>query len=554
MAPRRIGELLVSEGLLSESEIHRALGFQRLSGERIKIGSILLNWDLLGEETLLAALSRHHRCPAVTWPMLADAPFEAVRLLAAPHALRLGAVAWSAEGRVVRVAFTNPSDLAAIDEVAALTGRRVVAGVTTEVRLFQAHQKFFGRHVPLQYRAILQKLDRRPATPPPPPRRDFRDADILQSERASAGPGTAAEPLEIPVVSGAPEAAESILKILPSVEPPELPDLPELVEVAEAPIEAAPPDTPPAAMEDSLSEWVGEALSAFTDGPGARDPDSPAGVADPSQFGRHGERPRPGPLAVYEDDLPRTNALRARAEDEARLAAQASPLTEEHRRGVPDSIPPFRRASDPIGPYSGESPAHGAAGESEDPVAGMWRRPQDTAASPAAESLWKIEPDGAEPATSEVRSRDEIADSILETSLGDLPRVVLLGAGKNGITGWRGRGPALDADAVLKIRIFPSEISVFAAVQESGVPHFGAVDRSEWPRALAVLFGADPPECTIFPVRVLDGIAAFLYADRLGQPMQYEDFALVARAAGSAAGVLSQFLLRRRRSDSIVRS
>ena len=49
MAPRRIGELLVSEGLLSESEIHRALGFQRLSGERIKIGSILLNWDLLRE-------------------------------------------------------------------------------------------------------------------------------------------------------------------------------------------------------------------------------------------------------------------------------------------------------------------------------------------------------------------------------------------------------------------------------------------------------------------------------------------------------------------------
>ncbi len=552
MAPRRIGELLVSEGLLSESEIHRALGYQRLSGEPIKLGSILLNWDLVGEETLLAALSSLHRCPAVTWQMLADAPFETVRLLPARHALRLGAIAWDAERGLVRVAFMNPSNLAAIDEVAALVGRRVVAGVTTEVRLFQAQQKFFGRHLPLPYRAILQKLDRR-SVAAVPDRPDFRATDIVRAERdAAPAAGPAATGLQIPVVSGAPDRADPVLPILPTVEPPELPDLPELIEVADAPIVATAADAPPEALEDSLSEWVGEALSAFTDGPGVRDPDSPAGVADPSQFGRRGEPPRPGPLAVYEEDLPRTNALRARTEEDARLAAQASPLTDEHRRGVPDSIPPFRRASDPIGPN-----AQGTvdpARSDEGPAEGIWRRPEDSVASPAAESLWRMEPDGSGPAAAEARSRDEIADSVLESSLAELPRVVLLGAGKNGITGWRGRGPSVTAEAILKIRIFPSEISVFSAVQESGVPHFGAVDRSEWPRALSALFGSNPPQCAIFPVRVLDGIAAFLYADRVGEPMQYEDFALVARAAGSAASVLSQFLLRRRRSDSTVRS
>jgi hypothetical protein len=41
-----------------------------------------------------------------------------------------------------------------------------------------------------------------------------------------------------------------------------------------------------------------------------------------------------------------------------------------------------------------------------------------------------------------------------------------------------------------------------------------------------------------------DDIAAFLYADRLGHPMQYEDFARIARTAASAAGVLARFLLR----------
>jgi hypothetical protein len=132
--------------------------------------------------------------------------------------------------------------------------------------------------------------------------------------------------------------------------------------------------------------------------------------------------------------------------------------------------------------------------------------------------------------------------------------VLLLATGKSGVTGWRGRGPALTADAVSAIRVPTSEISVFSSVQQSGVPHFGAIDRAEWPQALSSVLGPAPPDCAIFPIRILDGVAAFLYADRLGAPMQYEDFAVVARAAASAANVLSRFLLRADRSGSPVRS
>jgi hypothetical protein len=197
----------------------------------------------------------------------------------------------------------------------------------------------------------------------------------------------------------------------------------------------------------------------------------------------------------------------------------------------------------------------------DDIVAGMWQPAPESArdaASPAP--LAEPTPPPASPSiaervdasadtTSGVRSRDEIADSVLQGALEQLPRVLLLGAGKTVVTGWRGRGPGLTPDAVSAIRIPNSEISVFSSVQQSGVPHFGAIDRAEWPRGLAVLFGAAPPDCAIFPIRLLDGVAAFLYADRLGGPMQYEDFAIVARAAASAANVLSRFLLRSERSE-----
>ncbi len=186
---RRIGELLVSEGRISEAALRRALHAQALSARRIRLGGILLGSGLLDEHALLDALAKFHRCPAVDWDRLSSASTEAVRLLSADQAIRIGAIPYAAEKRSARVAFVNPSSLAAIDEVAAITGRRVLPAVTTEVRLLQAQQHFYRRSMSKEFWTIVQRLDRKmdkestgiPATagsgdlptgsvtPPPPP-------------------------------------------------------------------------------------------------------------------------------------------------------------------------------------------------------------------------------------------------------------------------------------------------------------------------------------------------------------------------------------------------
>ena len=298
-----------------------------------------------------------------------------------------------------------------------------------------------------------------------------------------------------------------------------------------------------ALTDDSLSEWVGEALAAFTgeaSDPAVQpiefdvssDPDSPAGVADPVIFGRSAAQ-----TVDPRDDFADPTPLRF----ESSFATETSSVAEPHRRGVPDSIPPFRRAGDPgvrPSPARAPIPRPAPARDEDEVVASMWRPAPEEAAPP--------DPDWDSPAGStfgDSRRRDEIADSVLRDSLSSLPRAILLGAGRTGVVGWRGRGRGLTAEAVAAIRVPHSEISVFSAVQQSGVPHFAVTERSEWPRALADLFGPKPLDCAIFPIRVSDGVAAFLYADRMGEPMHYEDFALIARAAASAAGVLSRFLL-----------
>jgi hypothetical protein len=156
----RIGELLVAEGVLSEVAVQSALGFQRHTGEPFRLGTILLDRDLLGEESLLRALAALHRCDYVTWADLLRTEPRIIRMLPERAAVRLAAIPCALEGRGIRVAFKNPSNLAAVDEVSALTSRPVIPAVISEVRLLQAFHLFYGRPIPIEFRTVLHKLER----------------------------------------------------------------------------------------------------------------------------------------------------------------------------------------------------------------------------------------------------------------------------------------------------------------------------------------------------------------------------------------------------------
>jgi len=512
---RRIGELLVAEGLISEAAINRALGYQRVSGERIKLGSILLNWDLLAEEALLETLAKFHRCPAVTGETLAASPAELVRLLSPAQAARLAAIPYAMERNLLRVAFVNPSNLAVVDEIAALTRKRIAPAVTTEIRILEAHQRFYGRHIPREFRSLLQKIERRTGQRRPV------EGDVRESSRASkpigregdVGPGMTPGGGHIPTDSPAsPSSPIAIASELDSMSPPDLPSFGSTRDDTSGPDDLLPTVPPPrprrqsdpvaklagSAMplesedpigsgEDSLTQWVGEALTSFQRDRGTESTPS----ASP-----------PAPSSAYDFDREGLQLLSKGA------MAAASPAGEDGISGM------WR-----------PSPLE----DSDEGVSGMWTEAEETGSQ-----LW------------EARSRKEIGEAVLQNALTSLPRVILFGAGKTAITGWRGRGPNLTAEEIASAGVSAAENSVFKTVELSGVPHFGLVDRADWPRALEPLLGPTPLDCAVFPVRILDGVAAFLYADRLGRPMQYADFALIARAAATTANELKRFLLRQK--------
>ncbi len=180
----RIGQILIAEGAVSEEALARALGYQRATSQNLRLGSILLNWDLLGEDQLLAALAKLHHCVPATWADLLKATPEALKTFSAAYAVRLGAFPYAVDENELRVAFANPSDLVAIHEVFSISRSRLIPAVATEAALILAYHRFYGRLVPPPFREIVEKLDS--PRPTPAPRRSKRPIPAVSAAAARA--------------------------------------------------------------------------------------------------------------------------------------------------------------------------------------------------------------------------------------------------------------------------------------------------------------------------------------------------------------------------------
>lgn len=243
----RFGDLLVSEGRISSEILTRALQLQGFNEKGLRLGGILLKWGLLKEEEILDLLGRIHRCPFVGWKTLSSADPEAVRLLPAAQAARLQAFPYAADERFLYVAFVNPSDLAAVDEVVAITKRRVKPAVAMEVRLHQAQQQFYGRAISTNVWAVLQRLERMSR------KRDSGPHPLLGVDAFSETvPVRDVGRPELPDFS-VPEDWEPVISLAVSSEP----------EVLETPTEIGGTPDDPFSDQFSLTRFISDAIEFF---------------------------------------------------------------------------------------------------------------------------------------------------------------------------------------------------------------------------------------------------------------------------------------------------
>ena len=140
---KRLGDLLVEEGVISNDQLMAALKNQK--GKGIKLGASLIDLGYINEEQLLKFLAKQLNIPFYDLSKVKIDP-AAVQLIPEVQARRLRALCIHAEPDRATVVMSDPADLNAMDSVAALLmPREIEFAVAKESQLLTSFGQLYSK-------------------------------------------------------------------------------------------------------------------------------------------------------------------------------------------------------------------------------------------------------------------------------------------------------------------------------------------------------------------------------------------------------------------------
>jgi hypothetical protein len=571
----RIGQLLVRAELVSENNLARALGIQHFAGGRL--GTLLLERGSIDEDSLGKTLALQHGCEYIPWRVLAEVSPAVIAALPAKFAIKHAAVPYERGENHLKLALRDPGDLRILDELFFVTGRKIIAGVAPEVRIYQALEKYYGERRTPRYAILAEKISRplrasRAASnaPPPPPeffpgpkRRgtrtpgpqeiwgDASDADgaeppIIQSWKLPdqmvggwagiVSPGMSAGasvPSEPETISWEEMPAMPSLW-LPEAPPPPAPppaavpdkpsptvDLPPRQAPPEAPPEAAksaasaPPAVTEAASPPSTAAVSSEPISApFPEAAQAEPPIPPAAPAGPPSDLKSADQ-KPAVEAAVPQALPPAPEPAIPVEVAAPAEA-ALPAAKEAPTGLAGpELPPAEPPRPPAAPQPPlEAAISAAPPDSLEKEAPPLPLPPPPAAPTPPPAAHSPRPySGDFPEVAAGTDRDAIATAALTALARRFVRSAVFVSKPDMVTAWGGEGEGISAEELLDIVIPWVDPSVFLNVRLSRSFYLGPLPPLPRHQSIAIAMGGWPAECLVQPVLIREKPVAFLYAE-----------------------------------------
>jgi len=156
---RRLGELLVAKGKLTDDQLRKALQAQMIWGGHL--GTNLIELGYLSEDELGEVLAEAHSVRYAPYGMLQEIP--AAVLSSIPRGLveKYKIIPFRFDGKKLHLVMLTPQDLMALDEVAFATGFQLVPYVTPEIRLFQVLEKYYSIPRAKRYITLSRELSLR---------------------------------------------------------------------------------------------------------------------------------------------------------------------------------------------------------------------------------------------------------------------------------------------------------------------------------------------------------------------------------------------------------
>ena len=149
MARKKIGEMLIEEGVLDETRLRAALIEQQRWGG--PLGRLLVDMKLIDEGTLVDALSRQLHIPAVDLDAY-EVPRAVIDLVPGELAEQYSVIPVGAPMKFLDLAMADPTNLGVVDELQIRTRRNVRPHLAGPKQIERAIARYYGRGVAFQYR------------------------------------------------------------------------------------------------------------------------------------------------------------------------------------------------------------------------------------------------------------------------------------------------------------------------------------------------------------------------------------------------------------------
>ncbi len=152
---RRLGHILIEQGLITPEQRQEALRSQTLYGGRL--GTNLVELGAIELDDLARALAKQRGLPAALQKHFEQIPSEVVALIPARLAQKHEAVPLgftSGSPKTLAVAFVDPGRVSAIDEFRFAAHARILATIAPELRIIHYLEKLYGIRRPLRFRQM----------------------------------------------------------------------------------------------------------------------------------------------------------------------------------------------------------------------------------------------------------------------------------------------------------------------------------------------------------------------------------------------------------------
>jgi type IV pilus assembly protein PilB len=154
IARKKLGEILVEGGLLTQKQLEQALPFQKKSN--LKLGQFLVREGIVSEVQIVDLVSNQLKLEKYR-PDKHVIDMELARLIPADIAHKYGVAPLQKNGMLITVAMTDPLDINALDAIEVFTNCEVEAVICTEQQLNLLHTTLFGTYAGIG--GVLEELE-----------------------------------------------------------------------------------------------------------------------------------------------------------------------------------------------------------------------------------------------------------------------------------------------------------------------------------------------------------------------------------------------------------